>query len=158
MKDCSFTVKTEIAALFLEYPVLEKIRDNRRVTVIHIKPAADIVEFGPPCANGFNVTGWIFRIVNENILSETTWDEIRKKQKELGLRDSEENTARTILTGEEDTIVFVQEHHEEDRYDNKWISMDVFMCGSGKTFVHYPQVMVWVKQLEIRKRVGEILI
>jgi hypothetical protein len=158
MKSCNITDKTEIAALFLEYPVLEKICNKRAISVAGINPVPDIVGYGTCCAQGFNYTGWVFRIKEGKILSEITWEEIRKKQKELGLRDWEKNTVLTVLNGEEDMIVFVQEHHEESNYDNKWISMEAFICLEGKTFSSYSSVKAWLAQLEIREKIKKILV
>ncbi len=148
--------KEHIAAFFLEYPIFKRICADREVSAVFIRPAPEILNFGPPCANGFNCTGWAYGIKDGKIVSEFMWDDIRQKQKEFGLRSWEATTAQLILTGEEDAFVFVQEHREEGNHTRKYISMDVFMCRKNNRFNSYLDVKAWMFQPFLKKEMQKI--
>lgn len=147
--------KAEIMALFMEMPVLEKICDNRGISVIWVERAPEIINFSSPCAMGFNHTGWAYGVKGGEIIFEATWEEIRDKQKELNYPDSSDTTARAVLTGDENMFVFVQEHSKENNHNIKWISVNVYLARERRCFNDYPEVMAWVKQPKIRKRIDE---
>lgn len=148
--------KAEILALFMEMPVLEKICDNRDISVIRVERALEIINFSSPCAMGFNYIGWVYGVKRGEIIFEATWKEIRDKQKELNYPDPYDTTARAVLTGDEDMFIFVQEHSKENNLKIKWISVNVYLARERKFFKNYPEIMAWAMQPKIKKQINEL--
>lgn len=149
----------ELNTLIIEFPVFGKIgtKINRKIAAISIQPAHEIVRFKSTCGMGYgSYTGWTFGVLDGKIEYQETFENIRKKQKELGMPDPEDTRAQVFLTGQEDMIVFVEEY-KVDGVEDQFVYLYAYMCKKGKTFNSYPEVKTWVERPKIRKMVEEIL-
>ncbi len=134
MKKLQFTDKVKIDAACQIIGVLGEIRKGRDISVIRMKLASEILRLSEIGANSFNMIGCVYGIKGGKILYEKTWHAVREERKACGIDEPEKMTAQTVLTGDEDIFVSVQNHKEEGDSSKRWISMDVFMCPPGRTF------------------------
>lgn len=156
MKKFDLTDKIGIDAVCLEVPILGEIRKGREVSVVHMEPAPGILTLAEVCANGFGSTGWAYGSKGGKILYEETWSDIRKGRAGRKMPNPEYMTAQTVLTGEEDMFVSVQEHKDENDSNKRWISIHAFLCAPRRTFGDYPEIITWLKQLEVRKKIDSL--
>lgn len=141
-----------IDALFRIYPWLKKICGNQSISVLSVFNATDIVSHPHSISGmGFNTAGQIYFVRGGRIVNTISWDKVRQHRKELGLPEPYQNSPQAELSGDEEVCVSVEEHHAEDDFNKKWVSIEVFMCCAGNRFGDLPEVRAWIAEVELRK-------
>jgi len=147
----------EIPALFQKFPWIGEAAGASEVSCVYVGQPNEMPDFHwDTDAMGYNTSGsFIIRDAGGHTRG-VTWDDVHEHRKEHGLKEESLNSPQTEITPLDTALLSIHNHADDHDTVFKGISMDLFICPTGRQFKDYKNLVAWMAERDVLYKLRQV--